>query len=320
MKMTAWVFLGLFFFLFFSAHVQASQIGEQILDDGQSMLQYTKSGQRYYLYPGESQIKVVVGTDNLGCSLRVGTKSSNTNLLKLSGPLAVQNTTNPLRFLGGPGTTIGDRFDRLTRFTFICAASGKITVSPPPTVAVPVMMTLTYGPFLTKTLPTLVIQKAAIKSVSASPVRRTYSLGQRVAINVNFSRNKLDEERSPNVRWRMPQGKLCLAGEGSRVSPSFGPITKWENSIRFGEEGPLYFVSTLARSVILCESGQTILEFSLAENPMTDSTIKRLVFNVGKMAPLRSRGIESPSPLVIPDPEPPALPNFELQGEKPSEK
>ncbi len=32
---------------------------------------------------------------------------------------------------------------------------------------------------------------------------------------------------------------------------------------------------------------------------------------------VRSRGIESPPPLMIPDPEPPALPNFELQGEKP---
>ena len=32
---------------------------------------------------------------------------------------------------------------------------------------------------------------------------------------------------------------------------------------------------------------------------------------------IRSRGIESPPPLVIPNPEPPALPNFELQGEKP---
>ena len=32
---------------------------------------------------------------------------------------------------------------------------------------------------------------------------------------------------------------------------------------------------------------------------------------------IRSRGIESPPPLMIPDPEPPALPNFELQGENP---
>ena len=32
---------------------------------------------------------------------------------------------------------------------------------------------------------------------------------------------------------------------------------------------------------------------------------------------IRSRGIESPPPLVVPAPEPPTLPNFELQGEKP---
>jgi hypothetical protein len=32
---------------------------------------------------------------------------------------------------------------------------------------------------------------------------------------------------------------------------------------------------------------------------------------------IRSRGIETLPPMVIPDPEPPALPNFELQGEKP---
>jgi hypothetical protein len=32
---------------------------------------------------------------------------------------------------------------------------------------------------------------------------------------------------------------------------------------------------------------------------------------------IRSRGIDNPPPLIIPDPELPALPNFELQGEKP---
>jgi len=281
------------------------------------MMRTTKSGSRYYLYPGESQIKVLVGNDNLGCSLRVGTKSSNTNLLKPSGSLEVQNTQDPFSFLKVRTHSIGERLDRLSRFTFSCAASGKITVSSPPTVAVPVMMTLTYGPFLTKTLPVLVIQKAAIQSVSASPVRRTYSLGQRVDINTNFSRPKLDGEDSPHIRWRMPQGKLCLPSEGSRSPISFGPITKWQNSLRFGEEGSFYFVRNLNPSVILCESGQTILEFSFEENPMNDPTIKRLVFNVGKRAPLRSRGIETLPPLVIPDPEPPVLPHVERQGETP---
>ena len=32
---------------------------------------------------------------------------------------------------------------------------------------------------------------------------------------------------------------------------------------------------------------------------------------------IRSRGINNLPPAVTPDPEPPALPNFELQGEKP---
>ncbi|MEX2491715.1 MAG: hypothetical protein WD425_08125 [Nitrospirales bacterium] len=32
---------------------------------------------------------------------------------------------------------------------------------------------------------------------------------------------------------------------------------------------------------------------------------------------IRSRGIDNLPPAVSPDPEPPALPNFELQGEKP---
>ncbi len=36
--------------------------------------------------------------------------------------------------------------------------------------------------------------------------------------------------------------------------------------------------------------------------------------------PIRSRGLESSSPLEIPDPEPPALPNFELQGEATEKK
>jgi hypothetical protein len=51
------------------------------------------------------------------------------------------------------------------------------------------MVTLTFGPFLTKTVQMLVTQKMGIKSVSASPLRRTYSLGQLVTLAVNFTRN-----------------------------------------------------------------------------------------------------------------------------------
>jgi hypothetical protein len=325
MKMTAWGCIALFLILLCSEQAQASRIEPWISDNGEWMMRSTKSGPRYYLYPGESYIRVLLGNDNLGCFLRVGTKSSNTNLLKLSGPLAVRNITDPGSFLKELGRTIGAPGDpRYWRFAFLCKTGGKITISQPPTVSVPVIMTLTYGPFLTKTVPALVIQKAAIRSISASPVRRTYSLGQSVTINVHFSRNKLDGERSPSVRWRMPQGKLCLPTEGSSGPFPFGPVTKWQPSLNFGEEGPLYFIHKLNRSVILCESGQTIVEVSFEENPMTDSTVKRLVFNVAKRtAPsrrtsqIRSRGIETLPPPVIPDPEPPALPNFELQGEKP---
>ncbi len=325
MKLFAWTLPTIFLLILFNEQAQASRIEPWIWDDGEWMLRSTKTGPRYYLYPGESQIDVLVGNDNLGCSLRVGTKSSNTNLLKPSGPLAVRNITSLSSFLHGLGQTVAAPVDlRYWRFTFHCTARGKITVSQPPTVAVPVMMTLTYGPFLTKTIPMLVVQKAAIKSVAASPVRRTYSLGQRVAINIDFSRTKLDGERSPNVRWRLPQGKLCLPSEVSSGPLPFGPITKWQHSLSFGEEGPLYFVHKLSNSVILCEPGQTVVEVSFEENPMTDPTINRLVFNVGKRsAPtrrtsgIRSRGIELLPPLVIPDPEAPALPNFELQREKP---
>lgn len=321
MKLMAWTLTAIFLVVFFHEQAEAGRIGYQITREGRSV----PTWKAYYLYPGEYHIRMLVGEDNLGCGLRVGTKSSNTDLLKLSGPLSVRNITNPLSFFNGLVESIFTPLDtRNWKFRFYCDASGKITVAEPPSLAVPVMMTLTYGPFLKQTLPALVTQKVAVQSFSASPARRTYSVGQQVAMNVNFSRKKLDREDSPNVRWRIPQGKLCVPSEGSRNPISFGPITKWQQSLRFGEEGPLYFDHKSLDSVILCESGQTVVEVSLEEHPMTDPTIKRLVFNVGKRkAPtrrtnqIRSRGIESLPPLVIPDPEPPALPNFELQNEKP---
>lgn len=46
----------------------------------------------------------------------------------------------------------------------------------------------------------------------------------------------------------------------------------------------------------------------------TGGSTKQRYFQFGG---IRSRGIDNLPPAVIPDPEPPALPNFELQGEKP---
>lgn len=324
MKSTAWAFTVLSLVLLMNEQAAADTMLYKITSEGFYDF-YKNYPTRKYLYPGKYTIRIALGNDNLGCTLRVGTKSSNTNLMKLSGPLAVRNVTDPITFLKGFGDTVANIADiRKWKFRFSCETTGTLTVSQPPTVTVPVMMTLTYGPFLTKTVPVLVTRKAKIQSVSASPVSRTYSLGQPVTINVDFNRTRLNREDIPSVRWRIPQGKLCLPSEGSSGPLPFGPITKWEKSFRFGEEGPLYFVHTLNRSVILCESGQTIVEVSLEEKAMTDSTIKRLVFNVGKKAPptrktsaIRSRGIETLPPPVIPDPEPPVLPNFELQREKP---
>ncbi len=321
MKLMAWTLTAIFLVVLFHEQAGAGNIGYQISREGASVQQ----GKTLYLYSGEYNIRTLVGEDNLGCGLRVGTKSSNTALIKLSGPLPVRNITTPLTFFSGLKDSIVAPLDpRNWNFRFYCDARGKITVAEPPSLAVPVMMTLTYGPFLKQTLPALVTQKVAVQSFSASPARRTYSVGQQVAMNVNFSRKKLDREDSPNVRWRIPQGSLCVPSEGSRNPISFGPITKWHPSLRFGEEGPLYFDNKSITSVILCESGQTVVEVSFEEHPMTDPTIKRLVFNVGKrLAParrtrqIRSRGIENLPPLVIPDPEPPALPYFELQNEKP---
>lgn len=322
MKMFVWACTAVFLIFSCSEYAQAGRIEPYITDDGLWMMHFTKSGSRYYLYPGESQIDVLVGSDNVGCSLQLGTKSSNTNLLKLSGPLTVRNVTDLGSFLTEMSRTISAPIDpRYWRFPFTCKTRGRITISPPPTVAVPVIVTLTYGPFLTKIVPVLLVQKVAIQSVSASPVRRTYSLGQNVTINVNFNRNKLDGERSPTVKWRIPQGKLCLPLEGSSSPVPFGPLPQWQNSINFGEDGPLYFEKKWIRSVILCEAGQTVVEFRFEGGPMTDPTVKRLVFNVYKRAApssqIRTRGLESLPSTVIPDSEPPSVPDLELQGEKP---
>jgi len=224
--------------------------------------------------------------------------------MKLSGPLAVRNVTNPISFLKDLADTVANIADvRKWKFRFSCETTGTITVSQPPTVTAPVMMTLTYGPFLTKTVPVMVIQKVGIKSVSTSPVRRTYSLGQTVTINGNFTRKALKKEylHRSCFQWRVKQGKLCF---GSYASIEAG--NEWRRLGGVELDGQPFSLSAT-----LCESGQTIMELGLGEgNVMFDPTIKCLVFNVDKRAPLRSRGIEAFPPPVIPDPEPPVLPKF----------
>ena len=56
--------------------------------------------------------------------------------------------------------------------------------------------------------------------------------------------------------------------------------------------------------------------------PVKPSTVQpptrgRFRFNRSRFKGVMSRGIDQLPPAVSPDPEPPALPNFELQGEKP---
>ena len=165
MKMTAWA-LTVFTLVLFG-HEQAT-FGASI--EGEIS---TREG-RYYtylfswswssqpIYPGDYTIKLLVGNDNINCTLRVGTKSSNTNLLTISGPLAVRNVTDPLKFFERIGKDLLAR--NFHRLPYQCGTTGTIRVSNPSTVAVPVMVTLTYDPFLKQTYSFVVTQKAGIKS------------------------------------------------------------------------------------------------------------------------------------------------------------
>ena len=323
MKILALVFMALSLVLLLSEQAAADRMLYQFTREGRQLyFGYREYSSHNYLYPGEYSIHIALGNENLGCSLRVGTKSSNTNLLKLSGPLAVRNVTDPLRFFSRIFKKLGT--PTRWRFPFSCKTTGTMTIAKPPTVSVPVMMTLTYGPVLTKTVPILVTQKIGIKSVSSSPARRTYSLNQRVTMTVNFTRKMFDRERRQlptlKVKWRVREGKLCEVGYSSIEASN-----EWRELGTFDGQPK-------TRSATLCKSGRTLVEFGFVyagkfdneERAITDTRIKRRVFNVDKGAApkrrssrIRSRGIDSPPPLIIPDLEPPALPNFELQGDKP---
>jgi len=332
MKMTAWV-LMLFTLVLLGGQEQASASGiwgEIYTQEGKLYKDLYYSRGATHIYPGNYTIKLLVGNDNIGCSVRVGTKSSNPKLLNISGPLAVRNVTDPLKFF----VKIGKNLLGLSQFRglpFKCGTTGTIRVSNPPNAAVPVMVTLTYGPFLTKTLPMVVTQKMGIKSVLASPARQYYSLNQRVSMTLTPTRKIASRESPPSVYWRVRAGRLCKASPHSDRYASLGSTYTASNEWKYFGSGHDFFREgkPLTKFADLCHRGRTIVEFDLPDEEITSvyqrtssfSRIKRMVFTVPKQGTpkrrIRPRGIETSPPLIMPDPEPPALPNFELQGEKP---
>jgi hypothetical protein len=109
MKMTAWALMVFTLVLF--VHEQqatASSIEGYIVssEPDYAVLLGRGNTSRKYIYSVEYTIGLLVGNDNLGCSLRLGTKSSNTKLLNISGPLTVRNVTDPLKFFDKIGKNL----------------------------------------------------------------------------------------------------------------------------------------------------------------------------------------------------------------------
>jgi len=150
MKITTVVFTLFSLVLLTNEQATAGELRWSITRDGTTRALMTHRDRSGILYPGEYKIRITLYNDDLKCTLRVGTKSSNANLMKISGPLAV--SVDKVRLTGVD-----------------CSTIGTITVSNPSTVAVPVIMTLTYGPALTQTVSMLIAQKVAIQSAVASP-------------------------------------------------------------------------------------------------------------------------------------------------------
>lgn len=330
MKITAWALMMFTLVLFGHEQASASDIWGEITLDGRLYREFDYSPRAPHIYPGNYTIKILVGNDNIGCSVRVGTKSSNTNLLNISGPLAVWNVTDPLHFF----VKIGENLWGTSSFRglpFKCGTTGTIRVSNPPTVVVPVMVTLTYGPFLQKTVPLLVTQPLGIKSVSASPAQQYYSLNQRVKMTLTSIRKLFSTEGYPpppsRVYWRVREGKLCKATEYSDEPDlpaylieryEFTASNEWaefESTGDFFENG-----TPLIKYANLCQRGRTIVEFAFPaekinseERIMTDSRITRIELMVPtqstpRKSRIRSRGIDQLPPAVSQEPEPPALP------------
>ena len=155
MKRTTWALMV--FTLVLLGHVQASQGADSRIwgwiytQDGKLFRDFSSGPRTTYLYPGVYTISLLVANDNLGCSLRIGTKSSNTKRLTISGPLTVRNITNPLKFFRDLGKDVFRA--QIHRLPFKCGTRGTIRVFSATNAVVPVMVTLTYGPFLTKTHP-----------------------------------------------------------------------------------------------------------------------------------------------------------------------
>jgi len=321
MKITTVAFSLFSLVLLIQEQATAGELWWSITRDGTTRALMTHRDRSGILYPGEYKIRITLYNDDLKCTVRVGTKSSNPNLMKISGPLAV--SIEKVRLTGVD-----------------CSTIGTITVSNPSTVAVPVIMTLTYGPALTKTVSMLIAQKVAIQSAVASPNHLAYNRGSRVTVNANISRKFLASELALRFMWRVREGKLCNVIVGREYLDRIETVeasTNWR-------EGPYNdrYSNDLQTEILrgtLCGSGRTIVEItwrpwlttgrnnlSFAQEErqqiMADFNSKSVAFNVSLLpsrstSGIRSRGIETLPPPIIPDPEPPALPNFELQGENP---
>lgn len=319
MKMALWACIAAFLILSCSEQAAAGELWWSITRKGETGALMNHKDRSGILYPGEYNVRITIYNDGLMCTLRVGTKSSNLDLMKISGPLAVSVEKSHLP-------------------KFSCSAIGTVTVSNPSTVAVPVVMTLTYGPALTKTFSILIAQKVAINSAVAFPNQLAYNRGARVTANANLSRKFFSSEPSLRFYWRVKEGKLCDVSIGNSYLFDRVPLVE---ASAYWREGPVTS-NDLQMPVLggtLCGSGRTIVEItwrhwlttwrnniSTAQDEqqkiMAEFSSKSVGFNVsllpsGTTSGIRSRDIETPSESIIPDPESPDSQNFEQQGEKP---
>ena len=85
MKLLAWVLTALSLVPFLNEEAAAFEgMGHVITTEGIGITGFTTStAVPHRLYPGQYTIHILIGKDQVGCSLRVGTKSSNTQLLRI---------------------------------------------------------------------------------------------------------------------------------------------------------------------------------------------------------------------------------------------
>ena len=109
---------------------------------------------------------------------------------------------------------------------------------------------------------------------------------------------------------------------GGRYSTDCNNMLKRDKCKNLDEGGNHDLVCTSTSCV--CTMAKTTFKPPQIEIPPTQGlapvqppTKRRFRFNRSRFKGVMSRGIDQLPPAVSPDPEPPALPNFELQGEKP---